>query len=113
LFFAGQISGVEGYTESAATGLLCGINAARLTRGEPTVSLPRETMLGALCHYICHTDPQGYQPTNATFGLLPEAPAGIRRKRDRRLARAQRALETLDRFIEQHPGTLRITERSA
>jgi len=71
LFFAGQISGVEGYTESAATGLLCGINAARLARGETTLTLPRETMLGALCHYICHTDPRGYQPTNVSFGLLP------------------------------------------
>jgi len=113
LFFAGQISGVEGYTESAATGLLCGINASRLARGEPTLSLPRETMLGALCHYICHTDPQGYQPTNASFGLLPEAPKGIRRRRDRRLARGKQALETLDRFIEQHAGALRIAERSA
>ena len=113
LFFAGQISGVEGYTESAATGLLCGINAARLARGEATVSLPRETMLGALCHYICHTDPRGYQPTNATFGLLPDAPAGIRRRRDRRLARGRQAIEALDRFIEQHPKALRIAERSA
>ena len=113
LFFAGQISGVEGYTESAATGLLCGINAARLARGESTLSLPRETMLGALCHYICHTDPRGYQPTNAAFGLLPEAPRGIRRKRDRRLARARMALETLDGFIERHAGALRTAERSA
>jgi len=113
LFFAGQISGVEGYTESAATGLLCGINAARLALGEDTLALPRETMLGALCHYICHTDARGYQPTNAAFGLLPEAPRGIRRKRDRRLARGKRALETLDGFIEQHAGALRVAERSA
>lgn len=113
LFFAGQISGVEGYTESAATGLLCGINAARLAQGETTLSLPRETMLGALCHYICNTDPKGYQPTNASFGLLPEAPRGIRRKRDRRLARGQRALDALDGFIEQHAGALRVVERSA
>ena len=60
-------------------------------------------MLGALCHYISHTDPAGYQPTNGTFGLLPEAPPGIRRKRERRLARSQRALDTLDAWIaEQH-----------
>ncbi len=113
LFFAGQISGVEGYTESAATGLLCGINAARLARGEPTLTLPQETMLGALCHYICNTDAEGYQPTNAAFGLLPEAPKGIRKKRDRRLARGRRALETLDAFIEEHAEALRVTERSA
>ncbi len=112
LFFAGQISGVEGYTESAATGLLCGINAARLARGEATLTLPRETMLGALCHYICNADPDGYQPTNAAFGLLPEAPKGIRRKRERRLARGRRALDALDAFIEQHAGALR-TEQSA
>jgi len=113
LFFAGQISGVEGYTESAATGLLCGINAARLALGESTITLPRETMLGALCHYICHTDSDGYQPTNASFGLLPEAPKRIRRKRDRRLARAQSALDTLDGFIDSNADALRVAERSA
>jgi methylenetetrahydrofolate--tRNA-(uracil-5-)-methyltransferase len=102
LFFAGQISGVEGYTESAATGLLCGINAARLARGASTLAPPRETMLGALCHYISHADPDGYQPTNAAFGLLPDAPADARRKADRRAARSRRALEALDAWIETH-----------
>jgi methylenetetrahydrofolate--tRNA-(uracil-5-)-methyltransferase len=62
-------------------------------------------MLGALCHYISHTishtSPEGYQPTNAAFGLLPEAPRGIRKKRDRRLARSERALAGLERWIEQ------------
>lgn len=99
LLFAGQISGVEGYTESAATGLLAGINAARLAVGEPTLTLPRDTMLGALCHYIAHADTDNYQPTNATFGLLPPAPPGARKRRDRRLARANRALKSLDQFI--------------
>ncbi len=113
LFFAGQISGVEGYTESAATGLLCGINAARLALGEATLTLPRETMLGALCHYISHADPKGYQPTNAAFGLLPEAPPGIRRKRDRRLARGRRALDAMEAFVERHAAALRLAERSA
>ena len=102
LFFAGQISGVEGYTESAATGLLCGINAARLICGERTLALPIETMLGALCHYISHTEADGYQPTNAAFGLLPPPPKGVRRKRDRRLARSKRALEALDAWIAAH-----------
>src|SRR6185295_9994658 len=68
LFFAGQISGVEGYTESAATGLLAGINAARLALGDETLTLPATTMLGALCHYISHADGDGYQPMNAEIG---------------------------------------------
>ncbi len=103
LFFAGQISGVEGYTESAATGLLSGINAARLAQGENSVTLPTTTMLGSLCHYISHAEADAYQPTNAAFGLLPEAPRGIRKKRDRRLARSKRALESLDAWLESKP----------
>ena len=101
LLFAGQISGVEGYTESAATGLLAGINAARLATGEPTLTLPVDTMLGALCHYIANADPENYQPTNATFGLLPPAPPGARKRRDRRLARSNRALGSIDRFVAE------------
>ncbi|MDX1388004.1 MAG: methylenetetrahydrofolate--tRNA-(uracil(54)-C(5))-methyltransferase (FADH(2)-oxidizing) TrmFO, partial [Acidobacteriota bacterium] len=99
LFFAGQISGVEGYTESAATGLLAGINASRLTRGAEALTLPPETMLGALCRYIAHADPADYQPTNAAFGLLPPPPAGIRRKKEKRLARSERALRSIDAWI--------------
>jgi len=101
LFFAGQISGVEGYTESAATGLLCGINASRLALGEPTWTLPRDTMLGALCHYISHTEAKGYQPTNASFGLLPMPKVRARRKRERRLARSAQALESLEGWMKQ------------
>ncbi len=103
LFFAGQISGVEGYTESAATGLLSGINAARLAQGLQSGTLPTTTMLGSLCHYISNADTDAYQPTNAAFGLLPEAPRGIRKKRDRRLARSKRALESLDAWLESNP----------
>jgi len=101
LFFAGQISGVEGYTESAATGLLAGLNAARLSLGQTPLTLPVETMLGALCHYVANAPAAGYQPTNAAFGLLPEAPRGIRRRRDRRLARSERALRSLDAWIAE------------
>jgi len=101
LFFAGQISGVEGYTESAATGLLAGINAARLASEQETLTLPVETMLGALCHYISHARPENYQPTNACFGLLPPPPAGVRKKKDRRIARSDRALATVESWIEQ------------
>ncbi len=99
LFFAGQISGVEGYTESAATGLLAGLNAALIARGKSTRTLPPETMLGALCRYISTTDSDKYQPTNAAFGLLPDPPAGIRKKKDRRLARSARALKALETWI--------------
>jgi methylenetetrahydrofolate--tRNA-(uracil-5-)-methyltransferase len=102
LFFAGQISGVEGYTESAATGLLAGLNAVRLVQGLPTHTLPAATMLGALCRYISLADADNYQPTNAAFGLLPEAPPGFRRKKDRREARAARALDTLTTWIDEN-----------
>ena len=99
LLFAGQISGVEGYTESAATGILAGMNAALLATGRAPVTPPRDTMLGALTHYIAHADPSNYQPTNAAFGLLSDVP-GIRgRKRERREARSTRALEVLRDWI--------------
>ena len=100
LFFAGQISGVEGYTESAATGLLAGTNAARRARGDTTLRLPTDTMLGALCAYIAGAPPDGYQPTNAAFGLLPPPPIGPRKKKDRREARSARALASLDAWIQ-------------
>jgi methylenetetrahydrofolate--tRNA-(uracil-5-)-methyltransferase len=100
LFFAGQISGVEGYTESAATGMLAGINAARLALGRAPLTFPRDTMLGALTHYIAHADPERYQPTNAAFGLLPEVPSTARKKRERREARSAHALSSLRTFLE-------------
>jgi methylenetetrahydrofolate--tRNA-(uracil-5-)-methyltransferase len=98
LFFAGQISGVEGYVESAASGLLAGLGAAQRARGKEPLALPVETALGALGRYIARSDPSGYQPTNIAFGLLPELPGRIRDKARRRLAMAHRALESLDRF---------------
>jgi methylenetetrahydrofolate--tRNA-(uracil-5-)-methyltransferase len=109
LFFAGQISGVEGYTESAATGLLAGMNAARLAQGDPTCTLPPETMLGALCRYISHADARNYQPTNAAFGLLPE-PAERIPKRGRRAARAERALAALDVWTARDGERLAMRE---
>ena len=99
LFFAGQIAGVEGYTESAATGLLAGMNAARLATGREPVMLPAETMLGALARYVTTTDPENYQPTNAAFGLLPEAPGLRGKKKDRREARAALALDALHAWL--------------
>ena len=80
LFLAGQITGVEGYVGSAATGLLAGINAARLIRGQPPLTLPQTTVLGALCHYVTHAEPKGFQPMKANFGLLPSLEQKIRKK---------------------------------
>ena len=70
-FFAGQISGVEGYAESIATGLMAGRNAAAVSRGDEPRRFPRATALGCLCHYVTHADPRDFQPANITFDLLP------------------------------------------
>jgi methylenetetrahydrofolate--tRNA-(uracil-5-)-methyltransferase len=102
LFFAGQMTGVEGYVESAAGGLVAGLNAARCALGEPPLLFPRETAIGSLLHYITHADPDHFQPMNIAFGLMPELPGEkIRDKRARKLAYAERALRTLDGFIRQ------------
>jgi methylenetetrahydrofolate--tRNA-(uracil-5-)-methyltransferase len=98
LFFAGQMSGVEGYVESAASGLIAGIGAAFRARGEVPPEFPRDTALGALGHYIARSDPAHYQPTNIAFGLLPELPSRVRDKSRRRLALSERALLSLDGF---------------
>ena len=99
LFFAGQISGVEGYTESAASGLIAGTNAAGLALGIPLSEPPKTTALGALCHYISHVDAEDYQPTNIAFGLLPPLDPPVRNRRARKEAMVERALEALDEFI--------------
>jgi methylenetetrahydrofolate--tRNA-(uracil-5-)-methyltransferase len=98
LFFAGQISGVEGYTESAASGIVAGINAGRLVRSEPTVAPPRTTALGALCHYISHAEPLSYQPTNIAFGLFPPLDPPIKNRKARNQAIVERALADLSDF---------------
>jgi methylenetetrahydrofolate--tRNA-(uracil-5-)-methyltransferase len=98
LFFAGQMSGVEGYVESAASGLLAGLGAAFRARGEEPPTLPEDTALGALGRYIARSDPKNYQPTNIAFGLLPEPSQRIRDKAKRRLALSERALRSLERF---------------
>jgi methylenetetrahydrofolate--tRNA-(uracil-5-)-methyltransferase len=100
LFFAGQMSGVEGYVESAASGLLAGLGACFRARGKEPVSFPEATALGALGRYIARSDPGTYQPTNIAFGLLPELEPRVRDKARRRQALAGRALETLARFQE-------------
>ncbi|HZN03546.1 MAG TPA: FADH(2)-oxidizing methylenetetrahydrofolate--tRNA-(uracil(54)-C(5))-methyltransferase TrmFO, partial [Candidatus Polarisedimenticolia bacterium] len=99
LFFAGQISGVEGYLESAASGLVAGINAARLAEGLPALMFPATTALGALGRYISGSEPQNYQPTNIAFGLLPPLAQEIRDKRKKKEALVARALRDHDAFI--------------
>jgi len=107
LFFAGQVSGVEGYVESAASGLIAGLNAAALVRGEAPDAPPRETAIGALAYYVSHADPRTYQPTNITFGIMPPlaGAVGRRGRQDRKLALADRALEALGRWMERRTGS--------
>ena len=104
LFFAGQICGVEGYIESIATGLLAGINAGRLARGDEPVMPPRSTACGSLVHFIAHSDPDCFQPANITFGLLPEATdemkKRVRDRKERRRIQVQEAIETMERWID-------------
>lgn len=98
LFFAGQMTGVEGYVESAASGLYAGINAARLALGQEPVVFPTETMMGAMAHYITHASKKNFQPINANFGIVPRLKQKIRDKRERNLQLSQRALTILDAF---------------
>ncbi len=95
LLIAGQISGVEGYVESAASGLMAGINAAALVQGRPLIAPPRTTAMGALAHYVSHANPSDYQPMNVAFGLLPSLERPPRNRRERRQALAERALQDL------------------
>lgn len=99
IFFAGQISGVEGYVEAMATGLMAGRHAARLADGSEPVPFPRETALGSLAHYISGADPGHYQPANITFDLLPSLVASD--KAGRRRLQCRRALEALERFCAE------------
>lgn len=101
LFFAGQITGVEGYVGNIATGLLAGWNAARVLHGRPALVLPRTTMLGALCRYVTEADPADFQPMKANFGLLPDLEGEkVRGKRYRAMVRADRSLNDLEAFLK-------------
>ena len=101
LFFAGQMTGVEGYVESAASGLLAGLNAARMASGQECVVFPKETMIGAMSHYITNTDSKHFQPMNANFGIIE--PLGGKKIRDKQLKNqmiADKALAALDEFVQ-------------
>ncbi len=100
LFFAGQITGVEGYVGNIATGLLAGLNAARLYAGQPLLQLPPTTMLGALCHYVTHADEADFQPMKANYGIMPPLElTGRMGRRDRAKAYSERALIDLDAYL--------------
>jgi methylenetetrahydrofolate--tRNA-(uracil-5-)-methyltransferase len=104
LFFAGQITGVEGYAGNIGTGLLAGINIAHWVQGRPLWVLPATTILGVLCHYITHADPDSFQPMKANFGILPPLDAAPRGKRERKQAYAERAARALEGFLAENSG---------
>lgn len=110
VFFSGQISGVEGYTESIAMGMLAGINVARIAQGLSAIAPPRETALGSLVHYICHAEAKNFQPANITFDLLPQLDEATRRKvRDKKLRHkmvCEKALEQLASWLQESSAAI-------
>jgi methylenetetrahydrofolate--tRNA-(uracil-5-)-methyltransferase len=101
LFFAGQMTGVEGYVESAASGLVAGLNAARVLLGEEPIVFPHETAIGSMARYITTANSKNFQPMNANFGLFPELGKKIRNKQERNEQHAKRALETIQNFVNK------------
>jgi methylenetetrahydrofolate--tRNA-(uracil-5-)-methyltransferase len=99
LLFAGQVSGVEGYVESAASGLIAGRNAAALARGEAPQVPPRTTAIGSLAHYVSHADPKHYQPANITHGIMPPLDNPPRDKMQKKMQIAERALADLEAWV--------------
>lgn len=102
LFFAGQMTGVEGYVESAASGLIAGLNAARLAKDLEPLVLPEQTALGSMAHYITTADFKHFQPMNANFGLFPPLENKIRNKQEKNEAIANRALNRIEQFKQEH-----------
>ena len=109
LFFAGQITGVEGYMGNAASGLVAGINAARFLTGLPPLTFPPPTMIGALCHYVTHAEPKTFQPMTAAFGLMPPLENAPRGKRDRAKRYAERAMREIKEMGEIRESVMRDT----
>jgi methylenetetrahydrofolate--tRNA-(uracil-5-)-methyltransferase len=101
LFFAGQMTGVEGYVESAASGLVAGINAARLVLGQELLTFPAETAIGSMAKYITTANPENFQPMNANFGIFAELEEPIKNKKERIERYAKRALETIQNFVKK------------
>ncbi|HYE16194.1 MAG TPA: FAD-dependent oxidoreductase, partial [Pyrinomonadaceae bacterium] len=111
VFFAGQISGVEGYVESVATGWLAGVNAARIVRGQAPLEAPRKAATGALARYVSGADSKNYQPVNITFALLEPLPEEerrrFRRKRERHARQVELALGEWDDWLREIKGETR------
>jgi methylenetetrahydrofolate--tRNA-(uracil-5-)-methyltransferase len=105
LFFAGQITGTEGYVGSTMGGLIAGQNIVRLLEGQPLLELPRTTMIGALLYYITHAEPTNFQPMKAAMGLLPELESEVRGKRARYGTYTERAIADLDAYLATNPVT--------
>jgi methylenetetrahydrofolate--tRNA-(uracil-5-)-methyltransferase len=111
LFFAGQVSGVEGYVESAASGLIAGRNAAALVLDRPLSAPPRTTAIGALAHYVSHAEASNYQPSNITHGIMAPLENPPRDKLKKKMLIAERALRDLDAWqaavvgLNFHPTT--------
>jgi methylenetetrahydrofolate--tRNA-(uracil-5-)-methyltransferase len=101
LFFAGQMTGVEGYVESAASGLVAGLNAANFILGKELAVFPHETAIGSMARYITTANPKNFQPMNANFGLFKELDKKIKNKQERNEALANRALETIQNFVKK------------
>jgi methylenetetrahydrofolate--tRNA-(uracil-5-)-methyltransferase len=101
LFFAGQITGTEGYVGSTMGGLVAGVNAVRRLRGEMLLTLPRTTMIGALLYYITHAEPNNFQPMKAAMGLLPDLEENVRNKRARYATYAERAEADLNAYLQE------------
>ncbi len=100
IFFAGQITGVEGYMESAASGIMAGINVVKKLRGKESLTLPKETMIGSLCNYISDKWVKDFQPMGANFGILPPIEPHIRDKKERYSAFAKRSIELVSNIIK-------------
>lgn len=101
LYFAGQITGVEGYMESAGSGLVAGLNLVRAVQGKPPLHLPRETMLGALAAHVSDSYNEKFQPMGANMGILPELPERIRDKKAKYMALAQRGMQALEALLTE------------
>ncbi len=101
LLFAGQMTGVEGYVESAASGLVAGINGAKLAMGEEPVIFPHESAIGSMARYITTANKNNFQPMNANFGLFPDLPKKVKGKNERNELHANRALETIQNFMKK------------
>ena len=112
LWFAGQIAGTEGYVESAGGGLLAGIYCGMSLLDGGITPVPRTTAIGSLAFYISHARAIDYQPTNVTFGIIPELETRVRKRQERRQALAQRALQDLDSWIVENNGKLSLTAQA-